>query len=494
MSRIAIGGVQHETNTFAATRATFEDFVHADAWPGLCRGAALVEAVKGINLPIAGFIDQARAEGHTLKPLLWCSAQPSGPVTRDAFERIAFILLEDLAAALPVDALYLDLHGAMVAEHLDDADGELLARVRECVGADIPVVASLDLHANVSQAMLEQASALVAYRNYPHTDMAQTGARAAQLLPKLIGRAPSKRALQHLDFLIPLTAQCTLIEPGRSLMKRAAELEQQSLHALHYTPGFPLADVRDCGPCVFGYGTDELAVRNAVESLAADVAGAQSELGGRFWTIDAAVRRAREPRPPTAGPIILVDTQDNPGAGGNGDSTSLIKAFINAGIEGVVAGLICDPDAARLAHAAGVGARIHGSVGAKSGFAGETSIVEEFRVEALGDGRFVGTGPFYLGAQMDLGPMALLRVGGVSIAVASRKQQAADQAMFRHLGIEPAEQRVLVLKSSVHFRADFGPLASEILIVLAPGPSPADPGQLLFRKLRSGVRTSSTPS
>ncbi len=355
MSRIAIGGVQHETNTFAATRATFDDFVHADAWPGLCRGAALIEAVKGINLPIAGFIDQARADGHTLKPLVWCSAQPSGPVTRDAFERIAFILLEDLAAALPVDAVYLDLHGAMVAEHLDDADGELLARVRERVGATVPVVASLDLHANVSQAMLEQASALVAYRNYPHTDMAQTGARAAQLVPRLIGRAPLKRTLKHLDFLIPLTAQCTLIEPSRGLMRRAAELEREPVHALHYAPGFPLADVRDCGPCVFGYGTEELAVRNAVEVLAAEVAAAQGDLGGRFWTIDAAVRRALEPRPSAAGPVILVDTQDNPGAGGNGDSTSLIKALISAEVEGVVAGLICDPDAARLAHAAGVG-------------------------------------------------------------------------------------------------------------------------------------------
>src|SRR6185295_15456725 len=478
MSRIAIGGVQHETNTFAASRASFDDFVQADAWPGLCRGAALIEAVKGVNLPIAGFVDQARADGHALKPLVWCSAQPSGPVTRDAFERIAFILLEDLAAALPVDAVYLDLHGAMVAEHLDDADGELLTRVRGRVGPAVPVIASLDLHANVSQAMLEQASALVAYRNYPHTDMAETGARAAQLLPGLAGREPLKRALRQLDFLIPLTAQCTLIEPGRRLMARAAELERQSLHALHYTPGFPLADVSECGPCVFGYGADDLAVRNSVESLAADVAAAETDLGGRFWTIDAAVRRAQQPTAPAAGPVILVDTQDNPGAGGNGDSTSLINALISARVDGVIAGLICDPDTARLAHEAGAGNRVQLSVGAKSGFPGESPIEAEFTVESLGDGRFIGTGPFYLGAHMDLGPMALLRLGGVRIAVASRKQQAADQAMFRHLGIEPAEQRVLVLKSAVHFRADFGPLASDVLIVLAPGPSPADPGQL----------------
>ncbi|HEY7378797.1 MAG TPA: M81 family metallopeptidase [Steroidobacteraceae bacterium] len=489
MSRIAIGGVQHETNTFAASRATFEDFVRADAWPGMCRGAALLDAVQGINLPIAGFVERARSDGHALKPLMWCSAQPSGPVTRDAFERIAYILLEDLAATLPVEAVYLDLHGAMVAEHLDDADGELLIRVRECVGPNIPVVATLDLHANVSQLMLEQASALLSYRTYPHVDMGQTGARAAQLIPRLIGHPPLQRALKHLDFLVPLTAQSTLVEPGRSIMARAAQLEARGLHSLHYTPGFPLADVYDCGPCVFGYGEDGEMVREAVAALAAQVAAGEAELAGRFWSIEAAIRRALEPRA-RQGPVILVDTQDNPGAGGNGDSTGLIHALLAAQAQGVLAGLICDPEVADQAHLAGVGARIRAELGAKSDFPGETPLRGEFKVEALGSGRFVGTGPFYFGAHMDLGPMALLRIDGVRIAVASRKQQAADQAMFRHLGVEPAEQRVLVLKSSVHFRADFGALASEILIVLAPGPSPADPSRLSFRRLRPGVRTS----
>jgi microcystin degradation protein MlrC len=190
--------------------------------------------------------------------------------------------------------------------------------------------------------------------------------------------------------------------------------------------------------------------------------------------------------------VILVDTQDNPGAGGHGDSTSIIRALIDARAEGVVAGLICDPEVARQAHAARAGARLRASVGAKSGFPGEEPIEAEFTVESLGDGRFTGTGPFYLGTRMDLGPMACLRTGGVRIVVTSRKQQAADQAMFRHLGLEPGGQRILVLKSSVHFRADFGDLASEILIVTAPGRSPANPALLPFRKLRPGVRRSNT--
>ena len=489
MARIAVGGVQHETNTFASSRAAFEEFVHADAWPGLSRGAALIESVRGINLPIAGFIEQAAQDRHELKPLLWCSAQPSGPVTRDAFERIAFILLEDLTAALPIDAVYLDLHGAMVAEHCDDADGELLRRVRALVGERIPVVASLDLHANVSQTMLEQASALVAYRTYPHVDMAETGARAASLVPRLTTKPPLRRALRHADFLMPLTSQCTLIEPARSLMARARELERGSILSLHFTSGFPLADVAECGPSVFGYGTDD-SIRSAVDEIAEELTRSESVAATRFWSIADAVSRALEVARVGLGPVILVDTQDNPGAGGNGDSTSIIKALMRAGAEGVLAGLICDPECARQAHAVGIGRRLRLSLGAKSGFVGETPIEAEFLIESLGDGRFTGTGPFYLGSRMDLGPMACLVLAGVRIVVASRRQQAADQAMFRHVGIEPAGQRILVLKSSVHFRADFGDLASEILIVEAPGPSPADPSKLPFRKLRPGVRRS----
>jgi microcystin degradation protein MlrC len=155
----------------------------------------------------------------------------------------------------------------------------------------------------------------------------------------------------------------------------------------------------------------------------------------------------------------------------------------------VLAGVICDPEAATQAHAAGEGAAIEVRLGARTGTAGETPLEIRCTVLALGDGRFTGTGPFYRGGRFDLGPMAMLDAGGVHIAVASRKQQAADQAMFRHLRAEPADYAVLSLKSSVHFRADFGPLASRILVVEAPGPNIADPARLPFRKLRPGMRT-----
>ena len=482
--RIAVGGFQHETNTFAPQRATFADFVAPDAWPGLTRGPALLDAVHGINLPAAGFIQQAIADGHFLAPLTWCSATPSAHVTRDAYERICAMLLDDLRAAGNLDAVYLDLHGAMVAEHVDDGDGELLRRVRALVGRDVRVVASLDFHANVSPLMVEQADALVAYRSYPHVDMASCGARALRALRE-VQRGGSTAALRQLPFLIPLTSQCTLIDPCASLMAVAERLETHGLAACNFTPGFPAADVAECGPAVFAYGCHTSPVESAVRDLAQEVAAREAEFALTIHSIASALRQLEAPR---GRPVILADTQDNPGGGGSADTTSLLKALLVARVPRVLAGVVHDADAAQRAHAAGIGAQVELSLGGRTGPPGESPLLARFTVRALGDGRFTATGPFYSGSRMDLGPMALLQVDDLQIAVASRKQQAADQAMFRHLGVEPCEFAVLALKSSVHFRADFGAMAHRILVVEAPGANIADPAKLPFTKLRPDMR------
>jgi microcystin degradation protein MlrC len=484
--RIAIGGFQHETNTFAPVKAEYADFVAADAWPGLVRGGELLDAVSGINLPITGFIDAARGQ-HDLLPLTWCSATPSAQVTRDAFERIATHILDDLQRAGSVDAVYLDLHGAMVAEHVDDADGELLRRVRQVVGKDIPIVASLDFHANVSQLMMEQADALCSYRTYPHVDMAATGARALRALSDLRGRT-TVRSLRQLPFLIPLTSQCTLIDPLASLMAATEKYERDSIIACNFTPGFPAADVADCGPAVSAYGYEPAAVEAAVADIAAQVSECERDFALQIYSIDATLRELDASTLKRGHPIVLADTQDNPGGGGNADTTSLLKALHAHRVPNVLAGVLCDPAAAARAHAAGIGATLDMELGAQTRFANETPLTGRFEVLALGDGQFTGTGPFYKGARMMLGPMALLRHGELTIAVASKKQQAADQAMFRHLNIEPRDFTVLALKSSVHFRADFGPIASRVLVVAAPGPNIADPADLPFTKLRPGMR------
>src|SRR5258705_4508800 len=186
MTRIAVGGFLHETNTFAPTKATYADFVHGGGWPSMAQGADVLKVMRRINIGLAGFVEAAHANGWELIPTISCGASPSAHVTKDAYERIARVMIDGIAAAGKLDAVYLDLHGAMVTEHLDDGEGEILARVRKVVGARVPIVASLDLHANVTRAMLEYADGLVAYRTYPHIDMPPTGARAPKLLERTI--------------------------------------------------------------------------------------------------------------------------------------------------------------------------------------------------------------------------------------------------------------------------------------------------------------------
>jgi len=499
VATIAVGGFQHETNTFAPVPADLGAFEQADAWPGLVRGEAMLEATADINLPVAGFVARARDAGHRLVPLAWCSATPSGAVTEQAFETVCGMLVEGLRGARGLDAVYLDLHGAMVAEHAPDGDAEILRRVRDVVG-NLPLVASLDLHANVSREMVERASALVAFRTYPHVDMAETGARAAALLEALIARAPGAgrrpaRAWRRMPFLIPITSQCTMVEPGASLMALAASLEGDAVDSVAFTPGFPAADFADCGPAVTAFGREEGAVGDAVDRLAGAVLDAEADFRTRLWSAADAVRHALAAAPRARGPIVLADTQDNPGGGGTGDTVGLLRALLDARAAGAVLGLLHDPGAAAAAHERGEGARIEVALGARAGSApGETPVPGPFRVERLGDGRITATGPYYRGSRMELGPMALLERGGVRVAVASRNQQAADRAMFRHLGVEPAAVPVVALKSSVHFRADFAPIAAEILVVESPGANVADPAQLAYRHLRPGLRVAGGPA
>ena len=491
MARIAVGGFQHETNTFAPARADYAAFEAGGGWPGVQYGEPLFEAVEGANIPAAGAIQALRAADHRLVGTAWAAASPSAHVTRDAFERILGGLLENLKAALPVDGVYLDLHGAMVTEDHDDGEGEILRRVRELVGPRVPVAASLDLHCNLTRAMLERADAMVAYRTYPHVDMADTGARAARLLERMLKSGSRlESASRQLDFLTGLPSQSSFIEPCRSLYRELGELENRNDVVLSFTPGFPMADFDECGMAVFGYGGDARAVGAAVERLREAVAGAERQFALELYAPDEAVQRARSVGEPGA-PVVLADTQDNPGAGGNGDTTGLLAALVRQNAPAAVLGLLVDAASARRAHEAGQGATIAFALGGKSGIEGDAPFAGEFSVERLADGNFTCSGPMFKGFRMTLGPMALLRsraAPGVRVVLASKKVQAADQEMFRHLGVEPRRERILGLKSSVHYRADFEPIAREILVVKAPGPALADPAEFKWSRLRKGLR------
>jgi microcystin degradation protein MlrC len=491
MARIAIGGFQHETNTFAPSKADYAAFEAGGGWPGVQYGEPIFSAVEGANIPAEGAIQALRAAGHTLVGTAWAAANPSAHVTADAFERILKEMIQKLKSAMPVDGVYLDLHGAMVAETFDDGEGEILRRVREAVGPRIPVAASLDLHANVTPVMARHADAMVAYRTYPHIDMAETGARAARLLDQMLRSGQRLTGdFRQLDYLTGISSQCSFIEPCKSIYEELNRLEARTGTMLSFTPGFPMADFADCGMSVLGFGIDKKSVDRSVEQLRRIVADSEKDFAIELHPVDEAVQRARSRGKPGA-PVVLADTQDNPGAGGNGDTTGLLKALIEQRARDAVLGLLIDPASALLAHDAGPGATFAFNLGGKSGIVGDAPLKGEFTVERLGDGKFTCTGPMYRGARMTLGPMAVLRsraAPGVRVVLASRKQQAGDQEMFRHVGIEPRRSRIVALKSSVHFRADFQPIAADVLVVKAPGPALADPVEFKWTKLRKGVR------
>lgn len=489
--RVAIGGFMHETNTFAPTKAGEEAFRHGGGWPPLSRGPALIEATRNVNMGICGFVSAAEALGFDLVPTLWCAASPSAHVTRAAYERIVGEIVDAIVVAGRLDGVYLDLHGAMVAEHVDDGEGELLARVRKAIGPDVPLVASLDLHANVTPAMIAHADALIAYRTYPHVDMAETGRRSARHLDFLMRSGVRlEKAFRQLPFLIPISWQCTSMEPCRTIYARLEALEGERVPTLSFTPGFPAADFPHCGPAVMAYGMTRQDAERAAAELYDLVASREADFAGRVYGPDEGVREAIAIAAGASRPVVIADTQDNPGAGGDSNTTGMLRALLDNGVHDSALGLMVDPAAAKAAHEAGEGATIEIALGGTSGIPGDAPFEGSFLVERLSDGRLTASGPFYGGSRMDLGPSACLRIDGVRIVLASRKAQLADQEMYRYVGIEPRAQAILVNKSSVHFRADFEPIAETILVCAAPGPMPADPAALPWRRLRDGMRLS----
>jgi microcystin degradation protein MlrC len=489
MTRIAVGGFLHETNTFAPTKATYADFVHGGGWPSMARSADVLKVMRNINVGLAGFVETAETYGWEMVPTISCAASPSAHVTRDAYERIVKVMIDGIAAAGPLDAVYLDLHGAMVTEHLDDGEGEILARVRRVVGNDLPLVASLDLHANVTPAMIEHADALIAYRTYPHIDMAETGRAAAKHLALLLGsRQRLAKAFRQLPFLIPISWQCTNDQPAKGIYQQLAALQNEAVPTLSFAPGFPAADFAHCGPSVFAYGRTQKDADAAADRIAALVESHEDDFDGRIYSPDEGVRHAMELAKTATRPIVIADTQDNPGAGGDSDTTGMLRALVRNNASRAALGVIFDPGSAKAAHAAGVGATLTLALGGKSGISGDAPYEATFMVEKLSDGKFVAAGPYYGGRDMDMGPSAALRIGDVRVVVSSHKAQLADQSMYRYVGIEPSEQAILVNKSSVHFRADFEPIADKLLICAAPGAMPADTASLPWTRLRPGIR------
>lgn len=476
--RVAVAGFQHETNTFAPFPTTLEVFERRGGWPELTRGADLAQRFKGLNIPLSGFMDTC---GHEMVPILWAGAEPGGYVETDAFDTITSEIVDGVQAAKP-DAVYLDLHGAMVTKLHFDAEAEILRRLRAVTGPDLPIAVSLDLHGNLSRDFFDLATVVTVYRTYPHLDMADTGARAATLLDAaLSGRL--YKAFRQGDFLIPITAQGTNFQPAHDLYSRLPNADALSVDL---AMGFPPANVPELGPTIFSYAKTQAQADAAANDIARALAAAESNFDDRLLSAADAVAKAIQS---PIKPVVIADVQDNPGAGGTGDTTGLIRALLDAKAPDAVVSMLQDPASAAAAHAAGAGSVLRVSLG--GGFAQFSEpLVVEVIVEALSDGHFRFTGPMFGGSDADLGPVASLRIknSGVRVVVGSQRAQNADQEMFRCVGIEPANHEIIVVKSAMHFMADYMRVTGEILFADTPGANPCNLASIPYSHVRPTLR------
>jgi hypothetical protein len=488
--RIAVGGFLHESHSFAPRPTTYADFLNPGGLPPFTAGAGLIAAMRPRSIPLAGAIAVAEAQGIDLVPLAWGFANPAGPVQDEAFERIAARICAPLSQALdeaPLDGVYLDLHGAAVVDSFPDAESELLRRVRAIIGPALPLTISLDPHANLTRQMVDLADACVPFRTYPHVDMKEAGAQAMRLLLARIARpTPWHRAFRTLDFWLPLGSQCTLMAPMLPVMEqRAALADAHATAELAFCFGFPYADFPGCGAAIAAFADTQAQADAAADSLLSTLNAAESSFVQETLPSAQAVAEAMRLAARATRPIVLADTQDNPGGGGHGDTTELLSELVRQGAKGAVVCLINDAETVAACVAAGEGATLPLSLGGKSD---GMPFACTARVEKLTDGVFTLTGPMGAGNPGNVGDTALIDIEGVRVMVTSRKMQALDQAILRHVGIEPATCPIIALKSSVHFRADFGPLAEQVIVAIAPGPVVADPAILNFRHVRAEVR------
>lgn len=487
MARIAFGGFLHEVNSFSALRADYHYFDGNPERPPFLKGSDLIDTLREGGFCPAGFIN-AWTLSDELVPLVWANGGAGGLVTRDAFERIVSELLGRLSAAMPVDGVYLDLHGAMVSEDFDDAEGEILRRARAVVGPNVPIVISLDYHANISPEMARYTDAVLVYKTYPHIDRPETGRRAAQALQQLLrAGAATGRAIRHSSFMIPLDFQCTDVEPNKSLVQWQPDGVDETI-SVAYAAGFPPSDTVWCGPSIVVHAHDQRAADAAADAYFAYFNSLESQFSGKLWSAREGVAQAKRLSLDTDKPIILADTCDNPGAGGTGNTTGIIHALLQAQVSDAVVGYFCDPVAARTAFEAGPGKTVRLTLGQDSLALGQAPLERDFNVVSCTDRPYTMTGLMAGGLTVDFGPMALVQCDGVQIAVLSQRFQAYDRAPFIHLGVDLSKAKILVLKSSCHFRADFGSLADTILSVVAPGAYDPNPENYRYAKLRPNVR------
>ena len=460
--RILSAEISHETNTFNIYPTDIQNF--QDRY--LLDGPAAIASRGHSNTELAGAIDIANTYGWELTHAISAAAGPGGRVTDRAFDKLCKPLL-DAASQGGWDGVLLILHGAMVTDSYDDGEAEILHRLRNHIGPDLPVAVTLDPHANVSAAMCNLAQILVSFTTYPHVDIRATGQRTAELLHRAVIRDILPVTVRaHRPMLEEASGGRTDIGPmiDRHALGRAHEA-RKGIYAVSINAAFPCADIVEVGPTVLV--TSEIGVTGAqaiADEIADDIWNRRDEKLERFLSVEEAGAMAAAWKPGT-GPLVIADYADNPGSGAYGDSTALLAALLKAGIGDACFGPMIDPDVALSLQSETIGSKVSVNLGGKTAPAfGGGPLHLNGTVQWTGDGLFTGSGPILKGQNRSFGATAVLRVDGIDILIVTIAQQLLDLSQFEAFGITPQTRSVVALKSMQHFRAAFAPIAGRIVL------------------------------
>jgi microcystin degradation protein MlrC len=481
--RIFLAMLSHETNTFSNVPTDRGQFEARD----LSYGGEIIEAYRGTGTCLGGMIGAAERLGVTLLPSVAASASPAGHVTRDIYEHVKERMLTDLEAAGRLDGVLLDLHGAMVPEGLDDGEGDIIAAVRRAVGPDVPIAVTLDFHGNLGRDMIAGADLLHGYKTYPHVDMAERGAEAAERLAQVIGgRLRPTAAWRKPPLMPPLGRQGTAGGPMRRLYDMADEMERDpKVISISLFAGFPYADIPDAGLGIYVVTDDDPALAERLASRLAQVAWEhRHEFIHTALPVKDAVAKALAAE---GRPIVLADMADNTGGGAAGDGTEILRELLRVGARSATVACIWDAAAAQACAKAGVGASVTLDVGGKVDDRHGAPVRVTGTVRTLSDGRFVHRGPMMTGLPGRLGVTAVLDVNDVKVILISHRWQTLDPEMIRFVGIDPLREKILVVKSTIHYRAAFEPIAKEIIEVDAPGLSSSNLARFEYRRVRRPI-------
>ena len=485
--RVVIAMMKHETNTFSPVPTPIERFARSTPMP--YEGDAAYRAFKGTGSGTGGFIDLAEDAGAEISIPIAANAWPSGPVEDAAFDYMSERILTAVKAGC--DALFLDLHGAMVTDSREDGEGALISQIRE-IAPDLPIAVALDMHTNMYPALAEQVTSLAGYQTYPHIDLYETAQRAGRPVYALLrGEAQPTVAWGNRPMLPHVMRQGSGNFPNSELQAMTQRMEKEGALAASLFTGFPHADISLAGLSAVVVTDGDKVLAETYRDELLDFAWDQREaFVYEIEPLDQSIARAKD-LTKSDGPVVLLDHYDNASSGGTQDTTTVLKAILDAGLENAAAFAICDPDAARQMAAAGIGAEVTLDLGGKVDMPairqkGEPITVTG-KVKALTDGIYQNKGPASRGVTMDMGLSSVLDTGKVQICVISRQQEPNDTACFTSLGIDPTEKTFLMLKSRIHYRAGFGELARQVIECAGTGVCGSDYSQVDFKNVRRPI-------